>query len=85
MKNIDTTASEPAAGQGALVARETSKKAAGPRAQRTANKAKRAAKANKNEPRPKTSRVESKGAQILEMIGRAKGATLAALMQTTGW
>ncbi len=30
-------------------------------------------------------RAESKGAKILEMIGRAKGATLAEIMQATGW
>ena len=87
MKSPDTTAAEPAvvAGQGALVAREKAKKAGSPKAQSTAKKAKREAKANKKEPRPKTSRVESKGAQILEMIGRAKGATLGELMKTTGW
>src|SRR5271165_7053222 len=69
MKNTDTTAGELAAGQGALVARETSKKAAGPKAQRTAKKAKREANANKKEPRPKATAAVSKGAQILEMIG----------------
>lgn len=30
-------------------------------------------------------RAESKGAKILEMIGRAKGATLADIMASTGW
>lgn len=30
-------------------------------------------------------RAESKGAKILDLIGRAKGATLAELMKTTGW
>jgi hypothetical protein len=30
-------------------------------------------------------RAESKGAKILEMIGRAKGATLAEIMTATGW
>jgi hypothetical protein len=30
-------------------------------------------------------RAESKAAQIIEMIGRTKGATLAELMKTTGW
>jgi Protein of unknown function (DUF3489) len=30
-------------------------------------------------------RAESKGAQILALIGRSKGATLAELRQTTGW
>src|SRR5688500_14327918 len=32
-----------------------------------------------------TPRAESKGAKILELIGRAKGATLAELMEATGW
>src|SRR5258708_1999012 len=30
-------------------------------------------------------RAESKGAKILTLIGRSKGATLAELRQTTGW
>jgi Protein of unknown function (DUF3489) len=30
-------------------------------------------------------RAESKGAKIIEMIGRAKGATLAEIMKATGW
>jgi hypothetical protein len=32
-----------------------------------------------------TPRAESKGAKILEMIGRAKDATLAEIMKATGW
>ena len=32
-----------------------------------------------------TPRAESKGAKILEMIGRAKGATLAEIMKATEW
>jgi hypothetical protein len=32
-----------------------------------------------------TPRAESKGAKILELIGRAKGATLAEIMKTTAW
>ena len=32
-----------------------------------------------------TPRAESKGAKILEMIGRAKGATLAEIMKATDW
>ncbi len=34
---------------------------------------------------PATTRPESKGAKILELIARAKGATLAELMKSTGW
>jgi hypothetical protein len=30
-------------------------------------------------------RAESKGAKIIEMIGRAKGATLAEIMKTAHW
>jgi hypothetical protein len=33
----------------------------------------------------KKPRAESKGAQILELIGRAKGATLAEILQATSW
>jgi hypothetical protein len=45
---------------------------------------KRAAKpANAKE--ASTPRAESKGAKILEMIGRAKGATLAEIMKATDW
>ena len=33
----------------------------------------------------KKPRPESKGAQILELIGRAKAATLAEIMQATSW
>ena len=51
---------------------------------------KKTAKASKTPakgPRAKatTARAESKGAKILEMIGRAKGATLAEIMKATDW
>ena len=49
---------------------------------------KKAAKAGKSTARSKKAsapRAESKGAKILEMIGRAKGATLAEIMKATGW
>ena len=45
-------------------------------------KAKKAAKPAKE---PATPRPASKGATVLEMISRAKGATLAELVQVTGW
>jgi hypothetical protein len=35
--------------------------------------------------RTTTPRAESKGAKIIEMIGRAKGATLAEIMKATDW
>lgn len=37
------------------------------------------------EKKAKTPRGESKGAKILEMIGRAKGATLAEIMKAADW
>jgi hypothetical protein len=44
------------------------------------NSAKKAAAASATKPR-----TDSKGAQILELIGRAKGATLGEVMQATSW
>src|SRR5579871_6319349 len=67
----------------------TQKKGA-PKGQKTAKvakpkketKAKNAAKPDRKAAAP---RAESKGAKILEMIGRAKGATLAEIMKATDW
>jgi len=67
-----------------------------PKGQKTAKGAKakaaapkKAAKAGKKATAPakraSAPRPESKGAKILEMIGRAKGATLAEIMKTTEW
>src|SRR5262245_5581796 len=55
---------------------------AGPaaRTQTEAKSAQKGATASAKKPR-----AESKGAQILELIGRAKGATLAEIMQVTKW
>jgi hypothetical protein len=54
-----------------------------PAAKRKANTGKKAAKpALKGAGAP---RAESKGAKILEMIGRAKGASLAEIMKATAW
>ena len=74
------------------------KKKGAPKGQKTAKGAKtkpaapkKGAKAAKEAATPapakKTSapRAESKGAKILAMIGRAKGATLAEIMKATGW
>ena len=99
MKNneaTDATQTAPVAEQGAHVAPEktSSKKGASqkkdaPKGQKTAQGAKTKAgkKAAKPVPAKKTSapRAESKGAKIIEMIGRAKGATLAEIMKATDW
>jgi len=56
-------------------------KAAAPKKEAKASK-----KAAKREPaKAGAPRTESKSAKVLEMIGRAKGATLAEIMKTTGW
>jgi hypothetical protein len=47
--------------------------------------AKPSKKAAKSERKATGPRAESKGAKILEMIGRAKGATLAEIMKATEW
>ena len=41
--------------------------------------------ASKQPAKPTAPRAESKGAKILDLIGRARGATLAELMKATGW
>ncbi|MGO9229865.1 MAG: DUF3489 domain-containing protein [Bryobacteraceae bacterium] len=100
MTNAETndTAGTVAA-QGATVAPEktaskkgASRKKGTPKAKRSvkAAAAKNEAKASKKATKPTQTkatapRTESKGARILEMIGRAKGATLAEIMAVTGW
>jgi hypothetical protein len=88
-----------AAEQGATVAPEKapskkggSQKKGAPKAKKSAKAAapKTVAKANKKAAKPAAKkagapRPESKGARILEMIARAKGATLAEIMKATGW
>jgi len=73
------------------------RKKGAPKGQKTAKRAKakaaapkKAAKAGKKAakstaPAKRAPRAESKGAKILEMIGRAKGATLAEIMKATEW
>ena len=71
-------------------------KKSAPKRQKTAKAGKRVAasvkKPGKKEtasasPKPEASnpRRQSKGAKILEIIGRPKGATLAKIMKSTGW
>ncbi len=101
MKNnqaTETTQAAAVAEQGAPVApaKAASKKAAtqkkgAPKGKETAKgaKPKKAAKAAKKAAKPERKatapRAESKGAKILDMIARAKGATLAEIMKATDW
>ena len=69
-----------------------SQKKAAPKAKKAAKSApKRATKATKGAAKPahakeaRQPRADSKGAKILEMIGRAKGATLAEIMKAAHW
>ena len=56
-------------------------KAAPKKEAKSGKKAGKPARANE----ASTPRAESKGARILELIGRAKGATLAEIMKATSW
>jgi hypothetical protein len=84
-ENAATDKAAAVAAQGAHVAPEkapakkaASQKKGAPKAKKTAKGAKQDAKAKAAAPR-----AESKGAKILEMIGRAKCATLAEIMKAT--
>lgn len=96
MTNAESNTAAAVAEQGAHVApdKASSKKGASqkkgaPKGQKSAKgakpakeaKPKKAAKAARKE--AATPRAESKGAKILEMIGRAKGASLAEIMKAT--
>ncbi len=97
MTNETTSTAATVAEQGAHVAPQkgpskkgASKKAGAPKGHKAANggetratpkKAKTGKKATKATP----PRAESKGAKILELIGRAKGATMAEIMKSTSW
>ncbi|MDX2150901.1 MAG: DUF3489 domain-containing protein [Bryobacteraceae bacterium] len=97
MTNAEANTAAAVAEQGAHVApdKASSKKGASqkkgaPKGQKAAKAAKprkeakptKAAKPARKEAKPRT---ESKGAKILEMIGRAKGASLAEIMKATDW
>jgi Protein of unknown function (DUF3489) len=85
--------------QGAHVAPDKTSSKKGATQKKGAPKAKRGAKATKPKKEAKagkkakpahakhtsTPRAESKGAKILEMIGRPKGATLAEIVKATDW
>ena len=77
--------------KGAPTAKKTAKGAKQEAKTKAAPKkaAKKGAKASKKAAKPAAKkaapRAESKGAQILEMIGRSKGATLAEIMKATDW
>ena len=66
--------------KGQETAKGTKAKAVAPK--KVAKAAKRAAKPERKATAP---RAESKGAKILDMIARAKGATLAEIMKATDW
>ena len=94
MMNTETSETAAVAAPGATAAPEkaAAKKAAtrkkgAPKGQKTARggKPSKQAKTEKKSAQTTTPRRESKGGKILEMIGRAKGATLAEIMTATAW
>ena len=87
-KATETTQPAAVAEQGASKKAATQKKGA-PKGQESAKGAKAKAAAPKKAAKPERKatapRAESKGAKILNMIARAKGATLAEIMKATDW
>ena len=87
----DTTAVVAEAGAPVTPERTAAKKVArgqksAPQSVKAAPRPKRKpAKAGKKGARKDGSPKQSKGGTILQMIGRAKGATLAEIMEATGW
>jgi hypothetical protein len=96
MPNEETNTAVTVAERGAHGAPEQAPSKKGATRKKGAPKGRKAAKGRKAKPAKKVAkhdrakkspmpRAESKGAKILEMIGRAKGATLAAIMKATSW
>ena len=91
---VDEQGARVAPEKAVLKKRATRKKAA-PRGQKAGKGSKNRAAAPKKEAKvgkkavrakeASTPRAETKGAKILAMIGRAKGATLAEIMKATDW
>ena len=67
--------------KGPTAAKRANTKAPAPKKEAKAKKAAKPAAAK----RTNSPRAESKGAKIIEMIGRPKGATLAEIMKATDW
>lgn len=98
MTNAETNTAVTIGEQSATVApqKAPSKKVASPKkgtlkGHKAAKGDKKEAKASRKAAKParakeaSTPRAETKGAKILEMIGRAKGATLAEIMKAVAW
>lgn len=95
-KNVETndsiaavaTEAAPVAPEPAVAKKRAGRKKAatkGTKAAKGAKSGKGAKKAPKAKPETESPRAGSKTAKILELIGRAKGTTLAEIMAATGW